>query len=135
MNPTIPSPVRIQCQVADRSSSERTAESERPKSLGDRLFQKLTNATPITSIPPASKPRATQASIISTDTRTDRPRASVIRDYSGRQAKDDLSHPGRITVLVVPHRLAFWTAASRPNHIPPESCGTLHSKLSKHISI
>src|SRR5215467_14892689 len=64
MNPTIPSPVRIQCQVADRSSSERTAESERPKSLGDRLFQKLTNATPITSIPPASKPRTRQASVI-----------------------------------------------------------------------
>src|SRR5215467_13906847 len=60
MNPTIPSPVRIQCQVADRSSSERTAESERPKSLGDGLSQELTNATPITSIPPASKPRTRQ---------------------------------------------------------------------------
>src|SRR5215467_5919028 len=78
MNPTIPSPVRIQCQVADRSSSERTAESERPKSLGDRLFQKLTNATPITSIPPASKPRTKQASIINADATTDRWRESPI---------------------------------------------------------
>jgi hypothetical protein len=48
------------------------------KSLGERLFQKLTNATPITSIPPDSKPRARQASSINADARTDRPRASVI---------------------------------------------------------
>src|SRR5262245_48075990 len=152
MKPTIPSPVRIQCQAAHRSSRDRTVESERPprskasfvpakkigyvtitpiaehaatssqtrrvagpdhdatsvaavvatlaaprgiisrpmrceydanqvwKSLGERLFQKLTNATPITSIPPASKPRTTHVSIINAETRTDRSRACVIRD-------------------------------------------------------
>src|SRR5262245_20992051 len=145
----IPSPVRIQCQVTQRSSRDRTAESERPprtnasfvpvkkigyvpitpiaervamisqrrrvtvpdqpatrvatvaatpaapngsinwpmrcewdanqawKSLGERLFQKLTNATPITSIPPASKPRTRHASVINTEATSDGARESI----------------------------------------------------------
>src|SRR5215813_12486238 len=139
-----PSPVRIQCHVAQRLRRDRTTESERPprtkdsfvsakkigyvaitpiaeraamtshrrrlggpdqhattaatetampptpsgiisrpmrcecdanqawKSPGERLFQKLTNETPITSMPPARKPRTRQVSIISADVPTDR---------------------------------------------------------------
>lgn len=48
------------------------------KSAGERLFQKLTNETPITSMPPASRPRTRQVSITSVDATTDRSRESVI---------------------------------------------------------
>src|SRR5262249_26039852 len=42
------------------------------KSLGERLFQKLTNETPISSMPPARRPRTRQVNIISVDVATDR---------------------------------------------------------------
>src|SRR5262249_15902691 len=154
MKPTVPSPVRIQCQVAQRSSRDRTVESERPprtkdsfapakkmgyvtitpiaeraatttppprvagpaqhptraaapapkgiisrprrgekdpnhvwKPPGERFFQKLTNATPMTTIPPASNPRTRQASIIKADATTDRSGESVI-SHSGSTASD-----------------------------------------------
>src|SRR5262249_5578588 len=139
-----PSPVRIQCHVAQRLRRDRTSESERPprkkdsfapakkigyvaitpiaeraamsshrprldgpnqhattaateaaipatpsgiisrpmrcecdanqawKSPGERVFQKLTNETPITSMPPARKPRTRLVSITSVDVATDR---------------------------------------------------------------
>src|SRR5262249_17390371 len=59
------------------------------KSLGERVFQKLTNATPMTSIPPASKPRTRQASIIKADATTDRSGESVI-SQSGSTASDSV---------------------------------------------
>src|SRR5262249_26311673 len=48
------------------------------KSVGERLFQKLTNATPITSMPPASKPRTRPVTIIRVDATSARPRESVM---------------------------------------------------------
>src|SRR5215510_7177764 len=42
------------------------------KSPGGRFFQKLTKETPITSMPPARRPRTRQVSIISVDVTTDR---------------------------------------------------------------
>ncbi len=46
------------------------------KSLGARLFQKLTSATPITSMPPDSKPSTRHVRIMSVDATTDRPAES-----------------------------------------------------------
>src|SRR5262245_38030350 len=55
------------------------------KSAGERLFQKLTNATPITSMPPASKPRTRQVSITSVDAMINRERDSSVRMSSSSQ--------------------------------------------------
>src|SRR5262249_5898347 len=64
--PAIPSgiisrPMRCECDA-----------NQAWKSPGERLFQKLTNETPITSMPPARKPRTRQVSIINVDVATDR---------------------------------------------------------------
>src|SRR5262245_34198093 len=54
-------------------------------SAGERLFQKLTNATPITSMPPASKPRTRQVSITRVDAMTERERDSSVGTSSSSQ--------------------------------------------------
>src|SRR5215510_4183601 len=46
------------------------------KSLGARLFQKLTSATPITSMPPDRKPSTRHVRIRRVEATTDRPAAS-----------------------------------------------------------
>src|SRR5262245_39234247 len=51
MKPIVPSPVRIQCQVAHRSSSDRTVESERPPRSKDSFVPaKKTGYVTITPI-------------------------------------------------------------------------------------